>query len=103
MKRLRAIDACFSKLPELPDPECLAKADGKLQREFLSIEARGGCEPETGDALAVEHVVDQCEVALVRALPGTCLAAGSPCGGLGGLCCTPLVCSGVLGQSPHCN
>ena len=103
VKRLRAIDACFAKPPQPPDPECLAKADGKFQREFLSIEARGGCVPETGDAPGVGHLVDQCEAALVQVLPGTCLAAGSECGGLGAFCCTGLVCSGRLGELPHCN
>lgn len=103
VKRLRAIDTCFSHPPEAPDPECRAKADAKFRREFLTIEARGGCVPETGDASGVERFVDQCEAGLVRLLPGACLEAGSECGGLGASCCAGLVCSGPLGQPPHCN
>lgn len=103
VKRLRAIDACFSKLPQPPDPECVAKADGKFQRDFLSIEARGGCVPETGDAPGVARLVDQCESGLVQILPGMCLEAGSLCGGLGASCCTGLLCRARLGELAHCS
>jgi len=107
LRRLSAINACYKRPPQLgnqqPNPMCLTKADQRFQRDFLRIEANGACVPATGDAAAVESLVDECAVGLVILLPGTCQAAGSSCGGSNPPCCTGLVCSGAIGQSPRCN
>ena len=102
VKNLHAINVCFAD-PATPtqgaDPACLARADAKLQKDFARIEANGGCQPQTGDEDNVENLVQQCEGALVRNLPGVCLEAGSMCGGGTAPCCAGLRCSIILGQS----
>ena len=104
VKKLHAVDACFAKPATLttpPDPECLAKADQKLQQEFLRIEASGGCQPETGDAGIAARLVDQFEATLVRTLPGRCVASGSPCEATAP-CCNVFCVGGEIGQTPVC-
>ncbi|HZR80607.1 MAG TPA: hypothetical protein VFD92_05880 [Candidatus Binatia bacterium] len=107
LKRLRAVDACFAKVAgpnaQPPDPACIAAANHKLQQEALRIEARGGCQPETGDEFPMERVTDQCESNLIRQVPGTCTEAGQECGGpVAAPCCTGLLCRAVLGQPAFC-
>lgn len=101
VKKLHAIDACFAKhAPDAPDQTCLDAAEQKLRKEFLRIEAKGGCSPATGDEPGVERLVDQCEVGLVRFLPGMCLAGGTPCSTT--IPCCSLRCVARLGQEGVC-
>jgi hypothetical protein len=101
IKELRAIDACFAKhAPDAPDPTCIAGAEQKLQKEFLRIEAQGGCSPATGDEPGVDRIVNQCEAGLVRFLPGACLAGGEPCSTT--TPCCSLRCIGRIGQDAVC-
>lgn len=105
---------CASKaaLKGLPiDAACLAKVETKFLAAFTSAEARGGC-LTTGDAAAIEAVVDACVADAVAALGPTttttssttttttpvCTVDGAPCAlCAGGVCRTrvavgPLVC-----------
>ena len=107
LKKMSAINACFRERPQLgnpiPNPTCLDDASETFRKAFQRIEARGGCLPETGDADVVEDFIDESGLRLVLLLQGACQPAGAVCGGGNPLCCTGLVCTGVIGHPPSCN
>lgn len=83
------------------DPACTDAATANLETAFLKIEAKGGC-VAVGDGPGTAFAAERFAQQLASALSGTCLPAGSLCGGGPAPCCTGLVCRGALGQEPHC-
>jgi hypothetical protein len=106
LRRLNAINACMRRPAQLggqtQNPNCIDKAKARFEREYATIEARGGCLPTTGDQPIVAGIADECALKLTIALPGSCQAAGDACGGSNPPCCDGLVCKAVIGQSPRC-
>jgi hypothetical protein len=76
--------ACESKAAAkgvAPDPECLAKAQAKLQKAFVKAEGQDDC-IETGDATVAQEVVDDFVQELKNTLnppPGVCCAVVGAC------------------------
>jgi hypothetical protein len=83
------------------DPACTDAATARLETAFLKIEARGGC-VAIGDGPSTAFAADRYAQEIASALSGTCLPAGSICGGGPAPCCAGLLCRGVFGQEPVC-
>ncbi|HZR80907.1 MAG TPA: hypothetical protein VFD92_07400 [Candidatus Binatia bacterium] len=105
LRRLQSVNRCVRGPSQLgnqqPTPVCLTRAQERFEQDFMRIEANGGCVPSTGDANEVGQFADQCALGIAARLPGTCLQAGSLCGG-GPPCCAGLACVGQIGQLPVC-
>lgn len=104
VKKTAALLSCDRKAlaAQTPiDPACVAAADARFASSFQKIEARGGCAP-AGDVAVIEFFVDRCAEELEFELQGVCTEVGAPCGQEAPPCCTGVVCSGRIGQTPTC-
>jgi hypothetical protein len=62
---------------EATDPSCVTGADGALATAFSNAEAKGGCEPTSGQADDAQAAIDACLDGFVAAITGdgSCAAA----------------------------
>jgi hypothetical protein len=103
LKASSALNTCFRHAIQTgsdPDSACVDAAHATLRATFAKIDAKGGCSA-TGEAPSVELLVDRFSEQPAQELNGTCLPVGSPCGDITP-CCTGLVCSAIIGQTPVC-
>jgi hypothetical protein len=104
LKKATALNVCLREAlasNTAPDPACLDAVDARFHATFEKLDARGGC-VLTGDANRIGRLVNQFSIDLVRGLDGTCLPAGSSCGGVLTPCCAGLSCEAEIGEDATC-
>jgi hypothetical protein len=103
LKASSALNVCFRHAIQTgsdPDPACVDAAHATLSTTFAKIDAKGGCSA-TDNEPSVGLLVDRFSEQLAQELNGACLPADSPCGNITP-CCSGLVCTAILGQTPVC-